>query len=215
MNIIDLVIILTIGISIFIGYKRGFLISAFSLGSIFLSIFFGFVLRKPLISIINKTSLPSKISLGVEKKIVNFNEGVEGSLKLPATFENLLSKFKGDILSGAQDAVVQKITSLIVTIAAILITIIIILILLFIFKKTLLAARKLPVIKQLDKLGGIALGLVQAFVALSLGFLVIYLFSSSEKLQGIVVLVEKSKLSPIFFEKNILLVLISKMKIFS
>ena len=217
MNIIDIIIILVIGLSIFLGYKKGLLRSLYSVGGYFISIFLGFILREPITDILNKTSLPAKISEAVEKKIIAYNGGnseIQEGLKLPPAFDNILTKLKGSALSDYKADMVKQITSVIVSIIAIIIIIIIVLIISLALKKVILAARKLPIIKQVDALGGMALGLLQGVIILSLAFLVLYMFSSSDKLQGLISLVDKSKLAIFFFKKNILLILISKMKIF-
>lgn len=231
MNIADIIVILIIGIFAFIGYKRGLLLSIYSFGSYLIAIFLGFILRKPVSLFINSTPIPEKIHENVYNKLLEVNESKAGevtvkakdyieSLNYPSLVENFLKKNIENLetermFTSIADEISDKVTALIVSILAFLVTVIIVLIAMLVIKALIKTARKLPVIKQFDGLGGLILGTVEGLLIVCIAVLVLYLFSSREGFKPVINMVENSLIAKFFFEKNLLANLLSKLKLAS
>ena len=229
MNIADIVVILVILLFAYLGYRRGLLLGIYSIGAYFIAIFLGFVLRKPVVAFINKTPLPDKLYNNIYNRLLEYNtskagEGVVSSkdyiesLKLPSLIENFLKKN----IAGGQSAfeslaesISAKVTGFIITVLAFLVTFVIVLILMLILKRIFKTARELPVIKQVDSLGGILLGALEGILIVCIAVLFVYLFSSRESFAPVLESIEESKIAYFFFEKNFLAGILSRLKLFA
>ncbi|MGI6530015.1 MAG: CvpA family protein [Clostridia bacterium] len=229
MNIADIVVIVVILLFAFLGYRRGLLMGIYSIGAYFIAIFIGFLLRKPVVAFIYKTPLPDKVYNNVYARLVehNVSKGQEAlantedyieSLKLPSLIENFLKK---NIQTGEgafealAESISDKVTAFIVSVFAFLITFILVLIIMLVLKRIIKFARELPVIKQVDSVGGVLLGVLEGILIVSVVLLFIYMFSSRESLAPLVQKIEESAIAKLFFEKNFLANIISKLKIFA
>lgn len=229
MNIADIIVILIIGVFAFIGYKRGLLLSIYSFGSYLIAFFLGFILRKPVSSFLASTSIPDRIHENVYNKLLEMNESKAGELTVkakdyieglnyPAHIENFLKRNVEDIeterlFTQIADEISTKVTSLIVSILAFLIVVIIVLIAMLVIKMLIKTARKLPVIKQVDSVGGLLIGIVEGFLLIAVVILVIYMFSSRESFKPVINIIEDSLIANFLFEKNWLATILSKLKL--
>ena len=61
---------------------------------------------------------------------------------------------------------------------------------------------KLPVVKQIDKLGGFALGAVEGLLTVYIVFAILMLFNSSPSFRNVYETIEASKIARFFYENN-------------
>ena len=228
MNIADLVVIIVILLFGFLGYRRGLLMGIYSIGAYFIAIFLGFILRKPVVAFLNKTPLHDKVYDNVYQRLVEHHasKGQEAlantedyieSLKLPSLIENFLKKNihnKEGAFEALAESICDKVTAFVISILAFLVTFILVLILMIVLKRIIKFARELPVVKQVDSVGGIMLGVCEGVLIICVALLFIYLFSSRESFAPVVQKIEDSTIARLFFEKNFLANIISKLIIF-
>ncbi len=228
MNIADLVFIVFIAIFAYIGYKRGLMLSLYSVFSLAISIAVGFILRKPVTAVIESTSIPDKINESIFKKLSDMHQGQAGEatvnvrdyiekLKLPSFVENFLEKNIENQGNRAFESVASdisdKLTSFLTSVMAFVVILIAVILIMQILKVTLKVVNKLPVIKQFDKLGGVIFGVTESLIVASIIILVIYLFSAKDSFKPVISNIEESMLVRIFYEKNFLASIISKLKV--
>ena len=170
----DIAVIAIIALSTFIGYKQGLVKSAIKILSFFIAIAVALVLYKPVSSIIIKaTPIDDNIKNIMVDKItpdgINENQEVEVQ-------DNIGLKIIGEAtntIEGIADAFAVK---LIETVTILLIYIIVKIALKFVTALTDLIA-KLPLLKQVNKAGGIIYGLIKGVILVYTILAVVYLAS--------------------------------------
>lgn len=177
--IIDLVLILIIALFTFIGYKQGLVKAAIKIFSFFIAIVIALVLYKPISNIvIENTTVDDKIkSTMVENVKINEEENTEGSNILK---NNLTNK----IIAGANDTMEQiagAFTIKIIEIGVILLLYVIARIILRFISALTDLITKLPIIKQINKTGGIIYGFVKGVIIVYVLLGIIYLISPTIK----------------------------------
>ena len=162
MNIIDIIAIIILAITIFFGYKRGFVGVAFRLLTFFIALILTIVLYNPVAQIVIDNT---KLDDNIEQTILQ-NFGEEKELKLTGVeyIDNYIQKAKDTSIETVANEVAigttRTITAIGLFVAIKLIS--------YVFYKFSEALAKLPIIKQFNKAGGIIYGVLE-------GALIIYL----------------------------------------
>ena len=152
MSKIDIFILIVIGIFTLIGYYRGLLGVAFSLVQYIAVIYFG-VLLTPLFS----QFLISTFKLDIVILDFAYNN--------PGIFDNVISLLEEDVLNGIVYRVINVISFILLFI--------LLKILFSIIFSILNKITKLPIINEVNKLGGILLGLIEGIVIVYLMMLLV------------------------------------------
>ena len=203
--IIDLIVIGIIALFTFIGYKQGLVKSAIKILSFVIAIVITLVLYKPVSSVIIKNTT-------IDEKL---NSTIVENLKLEEKEENEESNVIKDTLSnkliaGANNTVEEVSNSFTVKLieicVMILLYIIVRLILRFITALTDLVT-ELPILKQINKAGGIVYGFLKGVVIILVIFAVVYLVSPAISANQLEVL-DSSIIAKQIYNNNILLTLI-------
>ena len=171
--IIDLIIIGIIGLCIFLGYKRGLTGSILKIISFILAIILTFIFYKPVASlIIDNTDWDENIKKSIIEMLDNEVEEngkiEEESTNLPNVIVNYINETLGETVEKTkQEILVVAASNIATTIinagSAVLVFIIarLLLIIVRVFAKFI---TDIPLIKQVDKAGGIAYGVIQGLV---------------------------------------------------
>ena len=172
--IFDAAVVAIIALSTFIGYKQGLVKSAIKILSFFIAIIVALALYKPVSAIIIKvTPIDDNIKSVIIEKITP--EGIEPNQEVEIQ-ENVALK----ILDGATNTIEQIADTfaikLIETITILLIYIIVKIALKFVTALTDLIT-KLPLLKQVNKAGGIIYGLIKGIVLVYTILAIVYLAS--------------------------------------
>ena len=170
----DIAVIAIIGLCTFIGYKQGLVKSAIKILSFFIATIVALALYKPVSAIIiNTTPIDDNIKNVIVEKITP--EGIEPNQQVEIQ-ENAALK----ILDGATNTIEQIADTfaikLIETITILLIYIIVKIALKFVTVLTDLIT-KLPLLKQVDKVGGTAYGIIKGIVLVYTILAIVYLAS--------------------------------------
>lgn len=206
MNIIaDIIVILIFAICIFLGVKRGLTGVIVKLLSIVLSLVISLILFKPISAlIINYTPIYDNLVTSIENSL-NTEEnnkqdtGSEPSIMLEA-IEGTVTEVKENANNIIAKSIAEVIINLIVIVAIFIITNIILFFLKFIFK----AIATLPILKQIDTLGGFAFGLIEALLIIYI-ILAIMSFVNVPEVQ---MAIKTSNIASILYNNNILLMLL-------
>lgn len=215
--IIDLIIIGIIGLCIFLGYKRGLTGSILKIISFILAIILTFIFYKPVASlIIDNTDWDENIKKSIIEMLDNEVEEngkiEEESTNLPNVIVNYINETLGETVEKTkQEILVVAASNIATTIinagSAVLVFIIarLLLIIVRVFAKFI---TDIPLIKQVDKAGGIAYGVIQGLVIIWIIVSILSCVSPLMEQTGIIEAINKSFLGGILYNNNLLLKII-------
>lgn len=209
--IVDLIIIAVVLLFIFLGYKKGLTGSLIKLLSFIIAIVVAFVLYKPVANaVIENTVIDDNIrttlraTLGVEDKTENTEENVPSTImdNINKEIENATDEVKANVIDQTTITIVNIGSGIVIFLA-----VRVILVLISLFAKIL---TDLPVIKQVDKLGGLAYGAIEGIVIVYAVLAVISLTSVIWANNAAVTAIAKSSLGEMLYNNNIILNLLFK-----
>ncbi len=227
MNWSDLFVVAIIVFFGFIGIKNGFIYSIFKLVSFFVAAILSVKFYPLLSNIIDKTSIFTNIKSGILKNLLLQKEAQAGianhgaqtaigsvvdGLKLP---EFLKEAIKGQLakenivglldLSSIMDKISDVLTHVVIDIISLLLLYIAIRIGLIFLRFILQGIAKLPVFKQMDKLGGFAFGAIEGLLTVYIVFAFLMLFVSAPAFKGFFEAVETSAIAKFFYQNNLIM----------
>ena len=197
--LVDVIIIVIILISVLLAYKKGFAKLAVSLFAFLIAIILMFLLYRPISNlVINTTYIDETIENAIYEKV---NEVMEsGDSKNAENVDILTESVKNNTLP-------QTAHSLSIYIVQggvmILLYIVIRIVLRFISALTDLIT-KLPVLKQINKAGGIMYGLLRGILIVYVALLIINVVGSINPSNSIHQNIEESTMGKMMYDNNIL-----------
>lgn len=213
--IVDLIIIAVVLLFIFLGYKKGLTGSLIKLLSFIIAIVVAFVLYKPVANAVIentviddniRTTLSATLSatLGVKDKTENTKENVPSTImnNINKEIENATDEVKANVIDHTTITIVNIGSGIVIFLA-----VRVILVIISLFAKIL---TDLPVIKQVDKLGGLAYGAIEGIVIVYAVLAVISLTSVIWANNAVVTAIAKSSLGEMLYNNNIILNLLFK-----
>ena len=216
--VVDIILIVCLFIFIVTGYKKGLTGSLLKLVSFAIAIVLAILLYKPLANmIIEKTDIDDNIKTSIinmfsqketERKETKADDNLQNTIinNINQNIENATTEAKNTIVE--QSASKMAIT--IVNICSALIVFIIAKIILIIVNLFMKGITSLPVIKQIDKTGGIIFGAVEGlffiYVALAVVSFSAVLWTNNKVSQA----VDKSAIGSMMYNNNILTNLLIK-----
>lgn len=226
MNWSDLLVIAIIGGFAFIGYKNGFIYTMFRICSFFVSAILAVKTYPWMAKILMKTSIYTNIKNTIFKNLLISQQAqtpaldnqakqaaadaVISNLKLPGFLKDTIAKNLPNPSSLIDvtkivDAISTEITKVVIDIIA-LVAIYIIIRIALIFLRTLLQGiAKLPLFKQLDKLGGISFGAIEGLLTIYIIFAVLMLFNSSPSFKSTFDAINSSAIAKFFYQNNFII----------
>lgn len=223
MNWTDLLVIALIGGFGFFGLRNGFIYSMFRLLSFFVSAVLA-VKFYPLVSkILMKTAIYTNIKNSILKNLMLQQQAqapkmdsqakqaaadaIIGNLKLPGFLKETLvnhmpNPSKLIDLSQIMDNISGELAKMVIDIIALIVLYILIRIGLVFLRFILQGLAKLPVFKQLDKIGGFSFGAVEGLLTIYIVFAFVMLFSASPTFKGMYEAIDSSLLAKFFYQNN-------------
>ena len=215
--IVDLIIILIFAIFIFLGYKRGLTGSILKILSFVIALVISFILFKPVSNfIINNTLIDEKIEESIVK-IVEKDSDEKGKIEeektdLPQSMVNYINNSIENAADGAKKTIVENaskdITNAIINIGSAILVFIIARIILLFIKGIANFITELPVIKQIDKAGGIVYGVLESLIIIFIIFAIFTLISPLIEETGFLTAINKSVIGGFMYNNNLLLKII-------
>lgn len=202
--IIDIIVILIFLACIFMGYKRGLTKVIIHLLSFILAIIISLILFKPISTlIINNTDIYTNLSNSIQETLQKNEEEEKTNKEKPNVLIESINETVDETKENATVAVANSIAETIINIIVIVILFIVIRIILFFIKFIFSTITDLPIIKQIDKLGGFIYGVLEALLIV-LVLLAIISFVDIPELQ---LAIKSSILTSFLYNNNILLML--------
>lgn len=214
--IVDLIIVAVLILFIVIGYKKGLTGSLIKLASFAIALVLAFILYKPVANIVKDNT---QIDETIESAIINTfskeemtnkeRESSESTDNLP---ETIVKNINNEIESATTEArnniiaeTAKDTTNTIMNVGSGLVIFIAVRFILFIISLFAHEITKLPIIKQIDKVGGIAYGLVEGMVIILIILGIISLTSVIWSDNIVVTAITKSTIGEILYNNNIIL----------
>ena len=222
MNWSDAVVIGIIMIFAIVGLKNGFIYSIFRLASFFLSIILSVKFYPVVSRELMKTTLYTNMKHSIQRNLMlqqpqlqEAGNGV-GHAGTEAVIEKLhLPEFIKDVLldripnpsrlvdmTKIADAVSGELARLVIDVISLFLLYVLIRIALVFLRFILQGISKLPVFKQMDKMGGVALGSLEGLLTIYIVFAVLMLFHSSPQFTPVFDMIDNSLIARFFYENN-------------
>jgi uncharacterized membrane protein required for colicin V production len=218
LNLVDLIIIAILAVFGILGLKRGFFLSIIKIASFFVSILIAIKLYPLLSKVIRKTVFYVNVKAAIINNLIlkkkeldptggaNQTSGnIIDSLPLPEFLKSFLEKGTASAAQGYAELVDQISTELanlvcdIISVIILFIAAKLVFILLgFLFK----GIAKLPIFKQLDKVGGFALGAVEGLLMIYILLAVLTITSANPKMEKILNAVDNSLIGHRMYQNN-------------
>jgi len=218
-NAMDLCLIMVFVGGVYAGYKQGFVLSFFKFFGYIIGIIMARMYYDEFVLFLNTaTPLEKWVRRFFENHMTDFfTEGLASKPEILSMlpFGKDLGQLKtifqlnqSDMATSIHTYLVTQLTTLSMNLLSMILLFFLILIGLQIIIQVLDIATKLPIIKGLNKLGGLFFGLIKMFILISIGLLVVVAFSSLTKSGFLVTQLDHSVLAPYFMRYNILLIFI-------
>ena len=207
--LIDIIVVALIALSVFLGYRKGFIELSVKLLAFLIALVITLILYKPISNlIINNTQIDENIQNTILDKVngnstetENENSKTqENNTNESDIVENVANEMKAEILpQAARDLSINIINAGIIIILYILIRIA----LKFVTAIANLVA-KLPIIKQINKLGGVIYGLLRGLLLIYVILLIISFVGKVNPENKIHKQIEETNLTKAMYEHNII-----------
>ena len=199
--LIDIILIAIIALITFIGYKRGLIKVAFKLISFLLAIVLAVVLYKPVSNfIINSTPIDDNLKQGIEERLSSPDISDEET-------DNIVAAYYDNVKNSSTTVAAKIISESIINVGCMIIVFVIskLILLLFRFSGDLIA--KLPLIKQLNSVGGFVYGILEGFILIYILLALIALMSPIFNMNQIINMINSSIIANIMYNNNIIFIL--------
>ena len=214
--IIDLVIVAIIAICVLVGYYKGLTGSLLKIVSFVLALIIAFVLFKPVSNfIIDKTDWDENLEQAIRQSILKDEEKTNDETQkenMPEVItdyiNNAVEKAGNEAKTAIVDSTAREVSVMIINIAVAIALFIVSKIILLLIKGLANLLTKLPVIKQVDKAGGIAFGILQSLVIIYIALAIISFASPMMSQTGIIEGLQKSYIGSVMYNNNLLLKII-------
>lgn len=197
--ILDLILIAIFALSIFLGYKKGLIGVVFGLCAFLVSIVLTFILYIPITNaVINNTDFDEKI----EEFIIENGTSEENE------HNNAIDGYISETTNELVESTARQIAEKVVFLAVAVVLFIVIRIALIFVKFFVEAIASLPIIKQVNQLGGIVYGVIRGILVIYIILAIMFLIVSINGNNSIMTTIDSSILTKILYSNNIILNLI-------
>ena len=199
--LIDIILIAIIALITFIGYKRGLIKVAFKLISFLLAIVLAVVLYKPISNfIINSTPIDDNLKQAIEERLSSPDISDEET-------DNIVATYYDNVKNSSTTAAAKIISETIINVGCMIIVFVVskLILLLFRFSGDLIA--KLPLIKQLNSVGGFVYGILEGFILVYILLALIAIMSPVFNMNQIINMINSSIITNIMYNNNIIFIL--------
>ena len=195
--IIDGIIILFILVSVFLGYRKGLVSLGIHLVAFIVALVIAFILYRPIGSlIINSTKIDESLQRTIETKLEEVIENDDTQI--------VTNSIIGDIQSGAIQETSRSLSINIIYGATIIILFIILRIALVFISAIANWVAELPILKQVNKAGGIVYGLLRGVLITYVVLLVVGIIITFNPNGGLNEAINQTYLAKVMMEYNIL-----------
>lgn len=214
--IIDIIILSLIALCVILGYKKGLTKCVIKILSFVIALVVAFILFKPVSNlIINNTTIDDNIRNSIINLIqddVEQNGKISEDTSLPQSMIEYINESIETSVNQTKMTVVNTVANEIsvgIVNVCVAIGLFIIVRIALIFVKALSSIiTDLPIIKQVDKVGGILYGLFEALIIIFVIFAIISFISPMIESSGLIEVINKSIIGTVLYNNNLLLKII-------
>lgn len=203
--IIDIILLGILALTIFIGYKRGLVKVIFKIFAFLVALIITIALYKPVTNlVINNTEIDEKIaSIIIENGTVEKEKTTENKT-LDSYIENTKNDLQNDIVNSAAGTLSINLVSIIVVIALFIIVRIALMLVGFLAD----SLAELPIVKQFNEAGGIAYGVLQGIVIITVILTITYFIVTTTQNSSITNIIDSSYITKFIYYNNPIIKLI-------
>ena len=212
--ILDLIILLFILLSTYLGYKKGLIGVAFKILSFIIAIIITLILFKPVSNyIIHNTEIDDNIKASIVEKLsgakIEENGIIKESVELPKIVVDSINDSINDTIVQTKDSIINEVADNLTTSSIniiVMISLFIIIKILLIFAKVIFEAiAELPIIKQFNESGGIIYGILRAIIILYVIFALISFILPMMNNNTIIAMINNSIIGKFMYNNNLIL----------
>lgn len=210
LNIADIIVIILVALSAFLGYKKGFVKTGFGLLSVFVAIVVTIMFYKPVANLIREnTGFETWLTDYIYS--IDFEEGKEISGDVSGEYVGNFSSTVIDLLGikevkeNAKLKITEKIVDFVLNLISIVLIYVVARLALSVVVMILDAIMKIPVLKQCNEVLGLMLGTLLGFIKVYMACAILSLLASFPFAEGIISFVNASYFTHIFYNNNLLL----------
>lgn len=206
--ILDIIVVAIIALNIYLCYKKGLVNLAVGLIAVFAAIILALVFYKPVSNlIIENTELDEKIENAIiEKFSAEVSEGAE--VKYAGLLE-YLEKYVDDAVTKTQNEIVYEtagtIATKVINVGVMIGIFLVVRVALFALTFVADAITSLPILKQLDDVGGVLYGIVKALLIIYVVLAIVFFIVSVTASTAISDAISSSYITKFFYEHNMIL----------
>lgn len=211
--VVDLIIVAVMLLFIFLGYKKGLTGSLIKLLSFVIAIVLAVILYKPVGNVvIENTTIDDNIRTSLNETFgVQENKQEEKNEEnVPSSIMNNINKEIENATDEVKTNVIDETTKTVVYVGSAIVIFLAVKVVLLIVSLFTSQITKLPIIRQVDKIGGLAYGAIEGIVIVYAILAVISLTSVIWANNAVVMSIAKSTLGEMLYNNNIILNLLFK-----
>ena len=220
MNWLLLIIVVILLASAIRGYQSGFIKTAFSLLSLLVALVATSVMSPVVSKVLRENDVVFENVSGKLHEVIDFDqeidkkseeEGFIEGLSLPESIKKSLIEnnntkmYKAMAVDSFESYVVDALTIIVINVLSYAICFIAIMIALFILSRVLDLISKLPLLHEVNKIAGLAVGLLGGCVKVWIFFLIITLFSTTKLGENIFDMINASQVLTFIYDNNLLI----------
>ena len=210
--VLDLILLASLALIIFFGYKKGLIGVAFNLCAFLVAIIVTWILYNPVTNIvINNTEIDDGIKNAIiEKGVIKQDEKKQEENKVNEFIGQYITTPITDATNNAVEETAKVISEKIVAIGVAIVLFIVVRIALILLKFVAEAIAKLPIIKQCNKAGGLVYGAIRGMFVIYTFLAILFLVMSVNNSGTIANIINSSIISKVLYENNLILNIIFK-----
>lgn len=202
--VLDIIVIVILIFSAFIGYKKGLVGIAISLISLLLSIVLAIFLQGSVTSYLyDETTIGVTIEESVKSSIQSELKNKESNISSEDSYLNMFFD-TNEITDLAVDESANKITMFILKGMSFITIFILVFIICYILRMVLNIVFKLPILNSINKFGGVTLNIVKALIKIWVLLAVISFISFIPTFEVIIDMVNESLITKFLYNNNII-----------
>ena len=164
--VVDLIVIGIIAICIFFGYRKGLIGVLFTILSFIIALIIALILYKPISNaIITNTEIDENIQNTIMEKVLSSkteeNITTEQANNTSQIVVDYINSYTNEVKNVGTEIVAKNLAETTIRIVVLILLLIVTRIILFFFKAVFNIIAKIPIIKQVNKLGGILYGVIK------------------------------------------------------
>ena len=221
--IADIVLVCTFVISIFAAFRRGFTILVFNLICMLITLVAVLVFCKPLTTFVYENTgideifskhIRNSIGTFIEEQVEKNGEINTGKTQIARPIADKINSYIEDIsedsTKNVSKYVAEKLSYIVISAIVIIVICIVSRISMIFIRAFLYFITELPIIHSLDKVGGIAYGLLRAYLIVYLVLAILSLLSPLMANTGIIAAINNSRFCEKFYNNNVFLNILLK-----